>query len=303
MRIRRSNAGGNKRLYLASLNPNLETEILLPTVPDNFLTRGKFEDWQIKRICLYENIDDALSGLLQQKLGDNLVYIYEPVACKFENLIKPGITAVPYILALPEWWYCNSLRVRLTHVIQVDKEKEPLKFRYGPRQKEEKILRWAWKEKLDKYGKTMVIKRFSNEAAEEKGKKRERFTQGAVVGATTMALGGNHLLKKMRQGDQKLAIQNKLEENAKNKMDLKYFLGKRELLSDASADWRRNGKVVAENAEKIKEAGNKKLSEIAKQHKRAAIGIGATAIGALAAGKLIKKAKEEKKGQKDDDKK
>ena len=40
MRIRRSNAGGNKRLYLASLNPNLEKEILLPKVPDNFLTRG-----------------------------------------------------------------------------------------------------------------------------------------------------------------------------------------------------------------------------------------------------------------------
>ena len=303
MRIRRSGSGGDKRLYLASLNPDLEKEILMPKVPDNFLSRGKFMDWQIKRICLYETVDDALSGLLQQKLEGNLVYIYEPVACKFENLIKPGITAVPYILALPEWWYCNSLRVRLTRVIQVDKEKSPLKFRYGPRQREEKILRWAWKEKLDKYGKTMVIKRFSNEAAEEKGKEKERFTQGAVVGATTVALGGNHLLKKMRQGDQKLAIQNKLEENAKNRMDLKHFLGKRELLSDASADWRRNGKAVAENAEKIKEAGSKKLGEISKQHKVAAAAIGATALGALAAGKLIKKAKEKKKGQKDDDKK
>lgn len=156
MKILRKDTGGNKHLYLASLNPDLEKEILLPMVPDNFLSRGKFEDWQVKRICLYENIDDALSGLLQQKLNDKLVYIYEPVACKNESLIKPGITTVPYSLILPEWWYCSSLKVRLTHVIQVGKEKKtPLEFKYGPRQTKSKILRWEWKEKLDKYGKPL----------------------------------------------------------------------------------------------------------------------------------------------------
>ena len=161
MKIIKRNTGGNRRLYLASLNPDLEKEILLPKVPDNFLSRGKHGDWQIKRICLYDSIDDALSGLLQQKLDGKLVYIYEPVACKYENLIKPGITSVPYSLVLPEWWYCNSLRVRLTHVIQVGKELTPLEFRYGPRQTKSKILRWSWKEKKDKYGKAIVLKSFS----------------------------------------------------------------------------------------------------------------------------------------------
>lgn len=293
MRIRRSNAGGDKRLYLASLNPDLEKEILLPKVPDNFLTRGKFEDWQIKRICLYENIDDALSGLLQQRLGDNLVYIYEPVACKFENLIKPGITAVPYILALPEWWYCNSLRVRLTHVIQVDKEKEPLKFRYGPRQKEEKILRWAWKEKLNKYGKTMVIKRFSEKKEDEKLDKNE----GLILGATGAALIGNKVLKNTRLKNTENTVKKQLENNKlsnylkEDKGFLGKILGGKKLNSDATAEWRYQGS-------KIRTEGEKQLGKITKQHKKAAAVMGGVALGALAANKLIKKAKE--KGQKND---
>lgn len=295
MRIRRSNAGGDKRLYLASLNPDLEKEILLPKVPDNFLTRGKFEDWQIKRICLYENIDDALSGLLQQKLGDNLVYIYEPVACKFENLIKPGITAVPYILALPEWWYCNSLRVRLTHVIQVDKEKEPLKFRYGPRQKEEKILRWAWKEKLDKYGKTMVIKRFSEKKEDEKLDKNK----GIILGATGAVLIGNKILKSARLKNTENTVKKQLENNKlsnylkEDKGILGKILGGKKLNSDATAEWRYQGS-------KIRTEGEKQLGKITKQHKKAAAVIGGVALGALMTNKLIKKDKEKKKGQKND---
>lgn len=155
MIIKRKNTEGRKRLYFASLNPDLEKEILLPKVPDNFLTRGKHGDWQVKRICLYENIDDALSGLLGQELKDSLVYIYEPVACRYESLLKPSITSIPYSLVLPEWWMCTSIRVRLSKVVQVTGKKPDLKYHYGPRQTEGKIRRWSWKEKVDKYGKPL----------------------------------------------------------------------------------------------------------------------------------------------------
>lgn len=288
MKIIRKDTGGSRRLYLASLNPDLEKEILLPTVPDNFLTRGKFEDWQIKRICLYGNIDDALSGLLQQKLNDKLVYIYEPVACKYENLIKPGITSIPYILALPEWWYCNSLRVRLTHVIQVDKEEKPLEFRYGPRQTKSKILRWKWKEKQDKYGKGMVIKRFSEQPQNDpKAEKRKNNFKDAAIGAGAgIALLGNKLVKKAREKEANLETEVKQSGNR-----LGDYLKKHTLNSDASAEWRHN-------SSKIKAEGEKKLGKIAKQHKTASKIIAGTAIGtAIAAGvaREIKRKKQEDK--------
>lgn len=167
-----------KRFYLASLNPDLEKEILMPKVPDNFLTRGKHEDWQVKRTCLYESIDDALSSFLGQELEGSLVYIYEPAGLISENLIKPGIMSVPYSLVLPEWWYCKPLRVRLTHVVQVFKKKRTVVYHYGQRQTSAKIFKWNWREKLDKYGKTLVVKRFSNTEAEETIKRSLKRLKG-----------------------------------------------------------------------------------------------------------------------------
>lgn len=149
---------GRRNFYIASLSPDLDNKLVMPKVPENFLVQKKIGDWQMKRIGLYETVSDSLSALLEQNLEGKLVYIYEPVAFNPESLIKPSITAVPYSMVLPEWWYCKSLRLRLTKVIQVTGKEKPLEYRYGPRQTLGKLLRWTWENKKDKYGKLIVAK-------------------------------------------------------------------------------------------------------------------------------------------------
>ena len=279
-----------KQLYYASLLSDLDRDIILPKIPDNFLTRGRFAEYKIKRNCLYTTIDDALSSFLGQDLEGSVVYIYEPVGIKPDNLIEAGIADIPYSLVLPELWYCNSMRVKLTHIIKVDKKKKTIEYHYGKRQTVAKIFKWHWEEKLDKYGKPMVIKRFSEQPEEEKKPKVSNKAIGmAIAGTATGAAIGNKLLKNRREKLSKIKTSTALDNST-----LASHLKNYDLVSDASAAWRRD-------RGNIRKAGEEKLAKIAKQHKTAgkAIGAGAIAAGTILAGKALydrsKKKKEEKR--------
>ena len=276
-----------RNLYYASLLPDLDRDIILPKIPDNFLTRGRFAEYKIKRNCLYTTIDDALSSFLGQDLEGSVVYIYEPVGIKPDNLIEADITKIPYALSLPELWYCNSMRVRLTHIIKVGKKKKTMVYHYGSRQTVAKIYKWHWNEKLDKYGNSMVIKKFSEQPEEEKRPKVSNKAIGlAIAGTTAGAAIGNKVAKNVRLG----AAQKKTAA-ALDKSTLASHLKNHDLVSDASASWRREHT-------NIRKAGEDALSKITKQHKTAGkvIGLGALAAGAALAGKAIhEKKKEEEK--------
>ena len=134
--------------YYVSTQPNLEKQIIKPTIPDNFLTRGRFIDWKTKRIRLYRTIEDAISGLY---LGENFrkgtkIYVYRAVGINKDYLHGPqDITKVPYALVLPEYWYTSSLRLESLGEIKLEKKGEEI-FKYGPRQTVGKIYRWKWYE-------------------------------------------------------------------------------------------------------------------------------------------------------------
>ena len=134
--------------YYVSTNPDLEKSIIKPTVPDNFLVRGKFIDWKTKRIRLYRTIEDAISGLyLGERFKDGTkVYVYRAVGINKDYLHGPqDITKVPYALILSEFWYTSSLRLERLGEIKIEKKGEE-KFKYGPRQTVGKIYRWRWYE-------------------------------------------------------------------------------------------------------------------------------------------------------------
>ena len=224
-----------RNLYYASLLPDLDRDIILPKIPDNFLTRGRFAEYKIKRNCLYTTIDDALSSFLGQDLEGSVVYIYEPVGIKPDNLIEADITKIPYALSLLELWYCNSMRVRLTHIIKVGKKKKTIEYHYGSRQTVAKIYKWHWNEKLDKYGKSMVIKKFSEQPEEEKKPTVSNKAIGlAIAGTTAGAAIGNKVAKKVRLGDAQ-----KKTAAALDKSTLASQLKNHDLVSDTSASWRR----------------------------------------------------------------
>jgi len=134
--------------YYVSTQPNLEKQIIKPTIPDNFLTRGRFIDWKLKRIRLYQTIEDAISGLY---LGENFrkgtrIYVYRAVGINKDYLHGPqDITKVPYALVLPEYWYTSSLRLESLGEIKLEKKGEEI-FKYGPRQTVGKIYKWRWYE-------------------------------------------------------------------------------------------------------------------------------------------------------------
>lgn len=135
-----------KTYYFISPNPNLDGEILKPSIPVNFLTKGKFEDFKLPRILLYESIDDALSGgqFLGQNLKDMKLTVYKAMGIRKDNLLTPSIDQVPYKLVLNEFWYCINLMIRKEKDIKVDDKKETLVYHYGPRSTKAELYKWSW---------------------------------------------------------------------------------------------------------------------------------------------------------------
>ena len=78
-------------LYFVSPLDNLDGEFLYPSIPNNVLTRNKWEDWKTKRISLFPSVSGALMYLSSQ--GTNLkgktLTVYSP-ACEplFVTLIS-----------------------------------------------------------------------------------------------------------------------------------------------------------------------------------------------------------------------
>ena len=136
------------RFYYVSTLPGLETKIMKPSVPDNFLTREKLIDNKTKRIRLYKTIEDAISGIY---LGETFkkgtkLYVYRALGIHKDFLFGPmKIFEVPYALVLDEYWYKESLRFEKVFEIEVEKKGEST-YKYGPRQRLGKIYRWSWKE-------------------------------------------------------------------------------------------------------------------------------------------------------------
>ena len=134
--------------YYVSTQAGLDKTIINPEVPNNFLTRGKFIDWKLKRIRLYRTIEEAISGLyLGEKFKDGTkIYVYQALGIDKNYLHGPkDILEVPYAMKLKEYWYTKDLRLSFLGFIII-KEKGIETYKYGPKQQQGKIYKWAWYE-------------------------------------------------------------------------------------------------------------------------------------------------------------
>lgn len=155
MIILRKNTGILENLIFVSPHPNLEREYLDPVIPKNFLTNKKYIDYQLPRFQLYTNVDDAISGKYLEETPPPTLYVYRATRLRNESLIKPTLTDCPYGLLIDEYWSLINVKPELLGIIEVETRK-PIKrekYKYGPRQLGAPLLRWSWKEKLEKWEK------------------------------------------------------------------------------------------------------------------------------------------------------
>ena len=149
-------------LYLVSPLKDLEKEILIPRVPQDFLTRSKFSDWQTKRLVFYPSIDKALVGLsMTRELAGETLYVYQPLGIRSENIIKPGITSSPVVRLTDESWVLTASRLKYVASIKVKSKLDSLSYRYGTRSTEGKLYTWKWEEILQPWEKKGKLKTFS----------------------------------------------------------------------------------------------------------------------------------------------
>jgi GNAT superfamily N-acetyltransferase len=149
-----------KNLIFVSSTPNLERELLDPTIPRNFLTSKKYIDHQLPRFQLYTTVDDAISGKYLNETPEPILYVYRATRLRNESLIKPGLSDCPYGLLVEEYWSLVNVKPELLGVIEVETRKPVKKetYKYGPRQLDSPLLRWSWKEKLEKWEKPKLKK-------------------------------------------------------------------------------------------------------------------------------------------------
>lgn len=136
-------------LYILSVHPDLDGEILYPKVPQNFLTQNKHSDWKTQRILLYPSVNGALRALSPQKLGGTKMYVYKAADLRKDSLVEPDITMVPNVFLTLEVWSLRPVRVRYVAEIEIDKPIEPgFSYHHGPRSTVSKVSDWKWKEVL-----------------------------------------------------------------------------------------------------------------------------------------------------------
>lgn len=148
-----------KNLIFVSPLPNLERELLDPTIPHNFLTNKKYIDHQLSRFQLYTNVGDAISGKYLGETPEPILYVYRATRLRNESLIQPTLSDCPYGLLVEEYWSLVNVKPELLGIIEVDPKKPIRKeaYKYGPRQLEAPLLRWKWKEVLKPWEKSKLL--------------------------------------------------------------------------------------------------------------------------------------------------
>lgn len=148
-----------KHLYYISSDPNLDKAIVSPDLPNNFLTREKFQDNKTKRIRLYNTVEDALGGLfLGQNLKDSTLFVYTPVNIDKESLLEPrDLSSIPFYNCVDELWYLRSCRFKRIGEIKIGDIKETRHYLYGPRQTKGSVYIWNWDEVLKPWERKKIL--------------------------------------------------------------------------------------------------------------------------------------------------
>lgn len=150
--------GKSQNLYFVS-ELNMNDELLVPMVPDNYMTRNSFEDNITPRVCFSVTIDGALMGLSQNIKGKKF-YVHVPEDGQRLTIIKPAVASVPDQLITHEHWVMENVNLRCIGQIEItgdgDNEYEYTykKYKYtknhaveihGVKEHKAKLYDWKWR--------------------------------------------------------------------------------------------------------------------------------------------------------------
>lgn len=150
--------GKSQNLYFIS-ELNMDDELLVPRIPDNYMTRNGFEDNVTPRVCFSATIDGALIGLSQNIKGKKF-YIHVPEDGQHLTIIKPAIASVPDQLITHEHWVMEKVNLRCIGQVEItgdgDNEYEYTykKYKYtkkhaveihGAKEYKAKLYDWKWR--------------------------------------------------------------------------------------------------------------------------------------------------------------
>lgn len=135
-----------KELYLASLDPDLEKEILVPRRPNDIFASHGVGDTRTERICFYQTKDQAISAL-GPGLEGKVVYIYSPYNIRPISQYVPPLQDAPFRDKTGEVWDLTTARVKLVGRVQIARaaKKEVLTY-YNPRPTSLEYIKWGWKD-------------------------------------------------------------------------------------------------------------------------------------------------------------
>ena len=122
---------------------------LVPRIPDNFLTKNKYEDSKTPRVVFAPSINQCLMGL-SRNLTNEEFYVYTPYLIDLNKLKKPHINQVPDCEITGEVWSTEKIRVKKVGKIRVTKDagKDGHPYIFGNQQKAE-LYDWEYKVLID----------------------------------------------------------------------------------------------------------------------------------------------------------
>ena len=141
-----------KYFFLSKVSMN--DDVLIPRIPDNFMTKNGYEDNTTPRVCFSKSIDGALAALSRNLEGEEL-FVHIPD--EKHQIYNPTIKEVPDKDITDEVWIKEKVNVKMIGKIKILKAKPKGKdYIYGDNEKAT-IYFWDWKWlwKVDENGKTV----------------------------------------------------------------------------------------------------------------------------------------------------
>lgn len=121
----------NGKLYFIS-EKQLNSNVLLPKIPNNYFTQNGYEDSKTKRVCFCKSIDKCLMAL-SKNCKDLVFNVYEVDDTDNYEVFAPSSIDVPDSGVTEELWILTKVKVKYIGKIKSTKviPDESYEFSYG----------------------------------------------------------------------------------------------------------------------------------------------------------------------------
>ena len=100
------------------LSKESDLSIVEPSIPDNYMTKNKFEDHKTKRVCFAPSINQCLMAMSRNLTGETF-YVYTLYESDYKKIKKPSVNQVPDVNITGEVWITDSVKVKYIGKIRV----------------------------------------------------------------------------------------------------------------------------------------------------------------------------------------